>query len=144
MRWASQGEPFTYDTYGRDHALTFGSGQSITASAAPEYKGSAGLTNPEELLVSALAGCHMLTFLAIAARKKLAVTAYEDDAVGLLDKNAEGRLAVTTVILRPRITFADGAVVTPESLAKMHELAHANCFIANSCRCDVRVEPLIG
>lgn len=144
VRWQNDGAPFTYDTFSRDHALAFGSGQSVSASSAVEYKGTPSHVNPEELLVSALASCHMLTFLSIATRKRLEVISYEDHAVGTLGKNEDGRIAVTDVVLRPRIAFREGTVVTEETLAKMHELAHANCFIASSTRCRVRVEPLIG
>lgn len=144
VRWASEGEPFTYDEYGRAHTVRVGSGATLDASAAPEYRGHADRINPEEMLVSALASCHMLTFLAIAARKRLPVLRYEDDAVGTLAKNTEGRLALTEVVLRPRITFAEGVAVTQQTLDAMHALAHANCFIASSCRTAVRVESLIG
>ena len=90
--------------------------------------------------MAALSSCHMLTFLAIAARKRFVVDAYEDDAVGFLEKNGAGALAVTRVLLRPRIAFA-GDGPAPEVLEKMHHLAHETCFIANSVRTDVRVEP---
>lgn len=142
--WVNGDAPFTYDTFSRDHALAFGSGQEVRASSATEYKGSADRVNPEELLVSALASCHMLTFLSIATRKRLAVLRYQDEAVGVLGKNEDGRIAVTDVTLRPEVTFEAGIDVSAETLEKMHALAHANCFIASSCRCRVRVLPLIG
>jgi organic hydroperoxide reductase OsmC/OhrA len=81
----------------------------------------------------------MLTFLAIAARKRHTVDSYRDAAVGYLEKNAEGKLAVTRVLLRPRIVWADDAPAR-EDLDRIHELAHENCFIANSVRTEIRVE----
>jgi organic hydroperoxide reductase OsmC/OhrA len=139
IRWSRATPDFAYDTYDRGHDWRFGGGTTLRATSAPEYKGDAALPNPEEALVAALSSCHMLTFLAVAARKRLVVDAYEDDAEGVLAKNAEGKLAVTTVTLRPRVTFA--SEVSPETLAQLHHQAHEHCFIANSVKTEVKVEP---
>jgi organic hydroperoxide reductase OsmC/OhrA len=116
----------------RDHSITFGSGQTIQASSAPEYKGNEHNVNPEESLLAALSSCHMLTFLAIAHLKRLAVTSYVDHATAELGKNETGKLAVTKMVLHPKVIFAEGIEVSQETLEKIHEKAHANCFIANS------------
>ncbi len=142
IQWARKGEPFTYETYGRTHRWHFHGGAEVEASAAPEYRGDASLPNPEEGLVAALSSCHMLTFLAIAARKRLVVESYSDDAVGHMEKNAEGKLAVTRVELRPRIVFSGERQPTPDEIAKLHESAHHGCFIANSVRTEVTVVPV--
>lgn len=126
--------------YSRSHTWGFTGDQTLRASAAPDYSGEADHANPEEGLVAALASCHMLTFLAIAAKRGYAVAAYEDDPVGVLGKNAEGRTAVTQVRLRPRIRFGSGKSPDGEELHKLHEAAHRNCFIASSVRCEVTVE----
>jgi organic hydroperoxide reductase OsmC/OhrA len=139
VSWGREGADFGYESYPRSHAWRFGTGTTIRASAAAEYRGDPGLPNPEEALVAALSSCHMLTFLAIAARRGIVVDAYEDDARGYLEKNAEGRLAVTRVVLRPRIRFA-GPPPDAAALAALHEQAHKGCFIANSVKTDVRVE----
>jgi organic hydroperoxide reductase OsmC/OhrA len=97
--------------------------------------------DPEEAFVASLAACHLLTFLAICARKRIAVDAYTDEAVGTLEKNAAGKLAVTRVVLRPRVTFAPDAEVDPRTIAEIHHRAHEDCFIANSVKTDVTVEP---
>jgi organic hydroperoxide reductase OsmC/OhrA len=97
--------------------------------------------DPEEAFVAALSSCHLLTFLAIAARRRLVVDDYSDEAIGYLEKNAEGRLAVTRVVLRPRVAFGGAGPPATEELASLHELAHAQCFIANSVRTEVTVEP---
>ncbi len=81
----------------------------------------------------------MLTFLAIAARKRLVVDHYRDAAVGFLEKNADGKLSVTRVVLRPNVTFGSRPP-SPEGLERIHELAHQECFIANSVRTSVTVE----
>lgn len=141
VSWSRDDVPFTYETYDRNHAWVTGSGITIPASAAPDYRGAADRVNPEEALVAALAGCHMLTFLAVAARKQLVVERYEDDASGVLAKNAEGRLAMTEVVLRPRVTFGGDRTPDTDELTRIHEMAHRGCFIANSVRTEVRVEP---
>ncbi len=82
----------------------------------------------------------MLTFLAIAARRRLIVDSYSDSAVGYLEKNPNGKLAVTRVILRPRISFPEGTAPSAEELEKLHHLAHAECFIANSVHTSISVE----
>jgi organic hydroperoxide reductase OsmC/OhrA len=139
IRWQRTTEDFSYDTYSRAPDVRVGSGVSVPGSGAAEFKGDATRVNPEELFVAALSACHMLTFLAIAARKRLVVDAYEDDARGWLEKNADGRLAMTRVELRPRVRFTGD--VAADQLAKMHDKAHANCFIALSVNSDVRVIP---
>ena len=137
LSWSAGDAPFAYETYPRDHVIAFKDGaQKITASAAPDYKGTAGKPDPEELLVAALSSCHMLSFLAIAAKEKLIISSYEDDAVGLLE-NQGGKLWITKVTLRPKVASnADAA-----TLAEIHHLAHQACFIANSVKTDVSVEP---
>src|SRR5258705_186844 len=105
VRGARGAEPFGYETYDRTHRWRFAGGTELDASAAPEYRGRAELPNPEEALVAALSSCHMLTFLAIAARRRFVVDRYDDDAVGHMEKNADGKLAITRVELRPRVVF---------------------------------------
>jgi organic hydroperoxide reductase OsmC/OhrA len=141
ITWRRATPDFTYDSYDRTHAWQIGEATHITASSAAEFKGDPTKANPEEAFVAALSSCHMLTFLAIAARKRLVVDAYEDAAEGFLEKNATGKLAVTRVILHPRVTFAPGTTVDAEGLAHLHTVSHENCFIAQSVTTDVRVEP---
>jgi organic hydroperoxide reductase OsmC/OhrA len=140
VEWRRATPDFDHETYDRSHAVRFGGGQHLHGSAAPDYKGDPSKANPEELLAASLASCHMLTFLAVAAKSRLVVDAYEDEAVATLAKDAAGRMAVTRVALRPRVVFA-GAVVAPERLRALHDKAHRNCMIAASVRCEVLVEP---
>jgi organic hydroperoxide reductase OsmC/OhrA len=142
IQWARSGKAFTYETYPRQHRWRFGGGAELDASSAPEYLGDAALPNPEEALVAAISSCHMLTFLAVAARKRFAVDSYEDDAVGHMEKNEDGKLAVTRCELRPRIVFSGERRPTPDEIAKLHESAHHACFIANSVRTEVTVVPV--
>lgn len=140
VAWQRTSHDFTYQTYNRAHEWRF-TAVTVPASATKEYRGEAERVNPEEALVASLSSCHMLTFLAVAAKHKLVLDSYADDAVGVLEKNAEGRLAVTRVVLRPRIVWAPGVTVTPEQLAKLHHDAHEGCFVANSVKTTVSVEP---
>lgn len=139
--WRRETADFAYETYGRDHDWSFDGGTTVRASAAPEYKGSAARVNPEEAFVASLSSCHMLTFLAVAARRRYVVERYRDEAVGVLDKNAEGRMAVTRATLRPKVEFSGDRIPTAEELKALHESAHHHCFIANSVKTEITVEP---
>ena len=136
LQWTDGGKPFTYETYPREHTITYKTGQQVVTSAAPAYRGDGIHADPEDLLVAALSSCHMLSFLAIAAKKRLTVKSYQDDAVGFLE-NDGGKLWITKVILRPKI---DGNI-DAATLEQMHRLAHEQCFIANSVKTQVSVEP---
>ena len=142
MCWNRGDRPFTYEGYSsRDHEWIFDGGQRLTGSAAQAFLGSTEGVDPEEALVVALSSCHMLTLLAIAAKKGWVVDRYEDDAEGTLGKNADGKLALTHVILRPRIVFAEGTVLDTAALQRLHHQSHEHCFIANSVKTEVTVEP---
>jgi len=141
--WVRTTSDFVYDSYGREHEWTFGGGTRLRCSAAPEYRGDSRLPNPEEALVAALSSCHMLTFLAICARKGLVVDRYSDRAEGRLDKGPDGRLAVTHVTLRPVVVFAPGTTLDADELRSLHVSAHRGCFIASSVKTEVSVEPEI-
>ncbi|GAA4855119.1 OsmC family protein [Luteimonas vadosa] len=141
IHWRRGDAAFNYETYSRDHDWRFDGGPCVPASAAPAYRGNPGRVDPEEAFVAAVSSCHMLTLLAIAARKRWIVERYDDDAVGTMSPNADGRLAVTRIELRPRIEFAPGSAPDAAQLARLHEQAHADCFIANSVRTEVVVRP---
>ena len=103
--WKRETPDFAYETYNRDHDWTFDAGVTVRASANPAYLGSESCVDPEEAFVASLSSCHMLTFLAIAAKKRYVVDGYRDEAVGVLAKDAAGSLAMTEVTLRPQVTF---------------------------------------
>ena len=89
----------------------------------------------------ALSSCHMLTLLAIAAKKGWIIDSYADEAVGKLGKNDDGRIALIHVTLRPKIVFAEGSAPDAEGLQRLHHSAHEHCFIANSVKTEVAIEP---
>ena len=121
--------------HSRDHDVLTGSGVALPGSSAPEYGGASDRVNPEEALIAALNACHMLTFLAVAGRRRLTVTAYRCEAAGTLEKDAAGKLSITKIHLRPEVTL-DGEI-SPEEMHRLHEAAHRNCFIANSIKAAV-------
>ncbi len=140
ISWQRDSDDFDYDTFSRDHLWDLNTGVQVEASSAPEYKGDPRRVDPERALVAAISSCHMLTFLAIAARKRIPVGSYEDSAVGYLEKNLDGKIAVTRVVLSPRVTFDPGTELTDDELSRLHDSAHRNCFIANSVKTEVTVE----
>lgn len=139
VHWNRNGTEFQYKTYTRDHVWHFEGGSQVRASAAPEYLGNKALVDPERAFVAALSSCHMLTFLALAARDGILVDDYEDRAVGFMERNTEKRVAITRVVLRPKITWG-GEAPAPEKLDELHANAHKHCFIANSVKTEISVE----
>ena len=138
VEWQRSGE-FRYESYSRSHVLKFAGSIEIPGSAAPANipptaAGAPGV-DPEQAFVAALSSCHMLWFLHIASRAGWVVDRYVDDAVGILDKTWMSR-----VTLRPAVTFS-GKAPSPEEHAALHEKAHEKCFIANSVKTEVRIEP---
>jgi organic hydroperoxide reductase OsmC/OhrA len=142
LRWNRTSTDFTYQSYNRAHDVLFKGGAIVLpSSSAPEFKGDPERVDPEEAFVASLSGCHMLTFLAICAKKRLTLDSYDDDASGSLIKRSDGKLWMGEVILRPRARFATGVEVDGAQLAEIHQQAHHDCFIANSVKTEVRIEP---
>ena len=139
LKWSRQGKDFTYKTYSRDHTWSL-NGNEVPASATPAYLGNPARVDPEAAFVAALSSCHMLTFLALAANRGFVVESYEDEAVGHLEKNASGKMAITRVDLHPKIAFGGAKQPTAADLDALHDKAHKECFIANSVTTDVTVE----
>lgn len=130
---------FAYEKFNRNHTVIFSGGQKITNSAALEYFGDQSASNPEELLAAALGTCHMLTFLAVAAKSTFVVESYQCISTALMGKNAEGKFSVTEINLTPTIVFSADKEPTKEQLASLHDKAHRNCFIAQSIRPKVTI-----
>ncbi|MCH6255500.1 OsmC family protein [Puniceicoccaceae bacterium K14] len=139
LTWKRGDADFSYKTYSRNHQWDFGPESSITASAAAQYLGDETKVDPEQAFVASLSSCHMLTFLAIASMKKIVVESYEDQAIGHLEKNEDGVMAITRVDLYPKIEFAGGQEPDKATQEKFHELAHKQCFLANSVKCPIKV-----
>ena len=138
--WERGGRDFTYEAYSRDHEWVFDGGTTVQASAAPAYRGSPARVDPEEAFVAAISSCHMLTFLAVAAKQGFVIDQYTDRAVGFLEKTPRGPLGITRVILRPEIEFSGDRRPSRKELTEMHDKAHHACFIANSVDTAITVE----
>jgi organic hydroperoxide reductase OsmC/OhrA len=146
VRWQRQPqEAFTDNRYSRRHRLLFDGGTELAASSSPSVvplpMSDASAVDPEELFVAALASCHMLWFLSLAAQRGFRVERYEDDAVGTMARDERGRIAMTEVVLRPAVAFGGERQPDGDALAELHHRAHEQCFIANSVRTTVRCEP---
>jgi organic hydroperoxide reductase OsmC/OhrA len=140
LTWQRGDKPFEYQKYSRDHTWKFDGGHEMSASAAPAYLGNPANVDPEEAFVASLSSCHMLTFLAVACKKKFVMDEYTDEAVGHMEKNENGKLAITRVELHPKITFSGEKQPSEQELDEMHHFAHTECFIANSVKTKVTVE----
>lgn len=141
LNWQRNGASFERGNYPKDHAVRYLGGQTLAVSSAAAYGGNAALADPEQMLLSALASCHMLTFLAVAANRGYVVDQYLDDAECELGKNAEGATAVVTATLRPAVRFSGDKQPSAEDYDKLHERAHKGCFVGQSLKTEVRVEP---
>lgn len=144
VTWNREGAKFTDSRYSRLHEWSFDGGGTVPASASPltvplPYS-VAEAVDPEEALVAATSSCHMLWFLSTAAKRGFVVDRYADQAFGVMEKNADGKLAFTRITLRPRVDFAGDKRPSAEDLAALHHTAHEECFIANSLKCEVVVE----
>jgi organic hydroperoxide reductase OsmC/OhrA len=125
--------------YSNAHTVKFNGSQDLPVDAAPDWGGNPENTNPEQALASALSSCHMMTFLALAAKAKWPVASYRDRAVAHLGKNPDGRMSVTRIDLHPEVRFDDGFTVDDTKLEEMQHRAHRYCFVANALADSVEV-----
>lgn len=146
IEWRRETADFDYQSYNRGHTWSFERGIRVPATAAPgNIPASAPRgpgVDPEQAFVAALSSCHMLWFLHLACDAGYAVERYTDEALGVMGKDAERRVAITRVTLRPRVRFS-GAAPDPAQHAELHERAHEKCFIANSVKSALVLEPRI-
>lgn len=144
--WERGDAVFTDNRYSRRHRIEFDGGAVIPGSSSPSvvrapYSDPAAI-DPEEQFIASISSCHMLWFLSIAVKHKFRVDLYEDNAEGVMEKNAEGKVAITKVTLRPRVVFSGEKTPTADELEHLHHEAHEECFIANSVKTEIRVEPV--
>ena len=141
--WSAPAADFSAGNYSRSHSWQFDGGIRVPASSSPHNVAIPlsveEAVDPEEAFVASLSSCHMLFFLVIAFKAGLVVERYEDNAVGTLAKDRDGRMAMTEVVLRPDIDFV-GRAPSNKTLQALHDQAHEACFIANSVKTQVRVE----
>ena len=144
--WSRGDAVFTDNRYSRGHRWLFDGGIEVPASSSPHAVplplSVAAAVDPEEAFVASLSSCHMLWFLSIAAKRGFVVESYRDEAVGMMGKDASGKLAMTRVTLRPETHFSGDHRPAADEVTAMHHEAHEQCFIASSVKTDVRCEPV--
>ncbi|MDX6766550.1 MAG: OsmC family protein [Candidatus Methylacidiphilales bacterium] len=144
--WVRKDEGFLQSKYSRNHTWAFDGGAHVEATAAPSVIPppwtDPAFIDPEEAYIAALSSCHMLTFLHVAAKAGFVVDRYEDEAVGAMAKNEKGIPWLKTVTLRPRIAYGGDKAPTPEESGQLHHKAHDFCFIANSVKTEILIEPV--
>lgn len=141
LDWTGAGKGPTRDpvSFSRDLQVAVGPA-SLAMSSAPGFRGDPSRVNPEQLLVAAVSACQALTYLFLAAKNRIGILAYTDDAEGRLDM-VDGKMRMAEVTLKPRIVVENGA---DESRARaLVEKAHSQCFIGNSVMTAVRIEPVV-
>lgn len=145
--WSRGTQPFRDRKYSRRHVWRFDGGTEVSASSSPHVVplpySAEDAVDPEEAFVASLASCHMLWFLSIAANRGFVVDEYRDEASGTMGKNADGKLAMTDVLLRPTVKFSGAVIPDAQQIEAMHHAAHEACFIANSVKTTVRFEPRV-
>lgn len=146
ITWNRDGALFTDNRYSRGHRWLFDGGVEVPASSSPQVVpvplSVAAAVDPEEAFVASLSSCHMLWFLSIAARRGFVVESYQDEAVGVLGKDASGKLAMTRVTLHPDVRFGGDRQPGEQEVMAMHDDAHEQCFVARSVRTEVLCEPV--
>ena len=148
IEWARMGDPADYTSgkYSRAHTWTFDGGATVPASASPSvvpapWSNPAGV-DPEEALVAAISSCHMLTFLYVAQKAGFVVERYEDEAVGRMTKSGRGATPwISQVTLHPKIAYVGAKTPTDTEAEHLHQQAHEQCFIAQSVKTEISVQP---
>ena len=144
VSWVRNEAPFLDNQYSRVHRWTFDGGAVVQASSSPHVVrvpfSDPSCVDPEEAFVASLSSCHMLWFLGLAARKGYVVESYTDTAEGRMEKNSEGKEAITKVTLRPLVVIAGDKSTADDSIEKLHHEAHESCFLASSVRTEIVIE----
>lgn len=130
-----------YEDYSREYRVEVEGKPDLVGTAASQFRGDPALPNPEDMFVTAIAACHMLTYLAIAAKSRITVISYRDAAVGTLAVGGPDGDRFTEVVLHPEVVIAAGS--DPERAMKIHDSAHRHCFIANSSSAPIRHEATV-
>ena len=131
-----------YQHYRREHEMSAPPATAtLTLSADPAFRGDAARLSPEQLLVMAASSCQLLSFLAVAARARLDILSYEDDAEAVMPED-DKPVRLVAIRLQPRIVLAAGSA-DESRVRQLVDLAHRECYIANSLKTEITVEPII-
>lgn len=144
VSWERNDAKFIDNKYSRVHKWAFDGGSVIPASSSPHVVrvplSDPSCVDPEEAFVASLSSCHMLWFLGFAARDGYVVESYTDEAVGKMEKNSEGKEAITVVNLRPMVVISGGKEATDENIRDIHHEAHESCFLATSVKTEIHID----
>lgn len=145
VEWSRDGQAFSDNKYARAHDWRFDGGAVVRGSSAPSSvpvpMSDPAAVDPEEALVAAVSSCHMLFFLGYAAKLGFVVDRYRDDAMGILGRDERGKMSITAITLRPEVVFSGDVQPDAAAIGDLHHRAHEACYIANSVRATVAVEP---
>ena len=139
LSWSLQKGEIIPGKYSNQHEINFTPNITIKADSAPDWAGSELNVNPEQTLAASLSSCHMMTFLALAAKMKWPITSYKDNAIAVLGKNSKGKMSVVKIELNPKVKFSNDFSVDVLEMKKVQDRAHRYCFIANSLSDEVKV-----
>ena len=139
LLWKLGDGKMTPGNYSNQHQITFTPNIKITGDSAPDWKGNELNSNPEQTLAASLSSCHMMTFLALAAKMNWPVISYKDHAVATLGKNSKGKISVTSIELSPKVVFSGNFIIDNNKMREVQDRAHRYCFIANSLSDEVQV-----
>ena len=142
LHWQRAAPVLQTGGYSNEHTVQYNNRYDLPVDSAPDWGGNPENTNPEQALASALSSCHMMTFLALAAKAGWPVASYHDYAEAHLGKNPKGQMSVTRIDLHPVVRFDTGFSVNDEELAQMQDRAHRYCFIANTLADSVEINVL--
>lgn len=140
LTWQRQEAELLPSKYSSAHQIKYNDTYILQADAAPSWGGNPLNTNPEQALAAALSSCHMMTFLALAAKVKWPVASFKDSADAHLGKDPKGKMCISKIDLNPIVVFDVGFEVSESELVEMHERAHRYCFVANSLAKHVKIK----
>ncbi len=143
MLWERRSDqPFTDNKYSRAHICKFDGGVQLPMSSSPQVvpipSSDERAVDPEEAFVASVSSCHMLFFLSFAAANNFVIEKYEDNAEGIMRKNEDGKMVMTTINLKPEIIFS-GKAPSQNEIKNFHEMAHDQCYIANSIKTEIKI-----
>lgn len=142
LQWQRAEPELQAGKFSNAHTVQYNDRYDLPVDAAPDWGGDPANTNPEQALAAALSSCHMMTFLALAAKMRWPVASYSDHAVAHMGKNPNGKMSVVQIDLHPVVGFDAGFVVDDTKLAETLDRAHRYCFIANTLADSVKVNIL--
>ena len=138
IEWNLQEESLKPETFSKNHKIYIND-NIFNAGSAPEYGGKENEINPEQSLAASISSCHMMTFLALAAKMRWPVKSYKDKVLAFLGKNSKGKMCVNKIELNPKIVFEGDFSVSSEEMDKMQDRSHRYCFVANSLSDEVEI-----